>query len=648
MRAFILTLIVLCIIALVCQPAEAQPPVPGALVTTWSNATVPGTAATNNWTSGSNWTGGVPDVGVQDYGVINNGGVAYVNSTPSASAGGVSLGTNAGESGTLQIVSGGNLTVVEDMPGGGGFPSDGAVRVGQAGTGTLVVQPGGTLNSDQLLLGGTDTSSITLGGTAAGTTTVNTGAVELNRTTRVVGPNVNFSATGPITLGGLASSRLIAEITGPDHSALKTTDMASLDGTLELNFNGYTPTATDTWNLVDAMSITGTFSNIVPDPDVALGSGTKFNVRTVAGGNGQQAQLFLQQLLVLNVNRNSGEVTIKNPGNTSVDFDGYGIRSATGSLNSDDAIWSSLEEQAGVAGPNWHEGQSTSNQLVELRSGGTSTVGSGNSWSLGNVFDPPMPTAFGQEVEDLVFEYNDPVSNSTVTSTVEYAGSGSINNLVLTVDPVTGQAYLHNPSPFTVAIDGYTISSEGGSLNSSPAAWTSLQDQVGNTWAEANLSDNRVSELQATGSTTLLANDGTTFDLGGLFNPDEPEDLVFQFVLANASVPGDYNNDGTVNAADYTIWRNHLGETFQLQNEVEGTTPGMVTTEDYAAWKANFGSTSGVGEETARTGVVVYESLDGSGSLTLGVGAVPEPASWLLVCLGGVLTIGIWPGKRHA
>jgi hypothetical protein len=634
-------------LAFVCRPAEAQPPVPGALVTTWNNATVPGTAATNNWTSASNWSGGVPNVDNEDYGVINNGGVAYVNSTPSTTAGGVSLGTNAGESGTLQILSGGNLTVADDVPGGGGFPADGAVRVGQVGTGTLVIQPGGTLKSDLLLLGGTDTSSITLGGTAAGATTINTGTVELNRTTRVIGPNVNFSATGPITLGGLASSRLIAEITGPNHSALKTTGTATLNGALELDFNGYVPTAVDSWNLVDAATISGTFSSIVPDPDVTLSPGTMFNVRTVAGGNGQQAQLFLQQLLVLNVNRNSGEVTIKNPGTTSVGFDGYGIRSAAGSLNSSDAVWNSLEEQPGVAGPNWHEGQATSNQLVELRPSGTSNVVGGAAWSLGNVFDPPAPTAFGQEVEDLVFAYNDPVSNSTVTSSVEYTGSGSINNLVLSVDPVTGQATMHNTSPFTVAIDGYTISSAGGSLNSNPAAWSSLQDQVGNTWAEANLKDTRVSELQSNGSTTLLANNGTTFNLGGLFNTADPKDLVFQFVLANGNVPGDYNDDGTVNAADYTVWRNHLGETFQLQNEVDNTTPGMVTPEDYDAWKANFGSTSGVGEATTRTGVVVYESIvGGSGSLALGGGAVPEPASWLLACLCGVLTLSIRPGKR--
>ena len=53
--------------------------------------------------------------------------------------------------------------------------------------------------------------------------------------------------------------------------------------------------------------------------------------------------------------------------------------------------------------------------------------------------------------------------------------------------------------------------------------------------------------------------------------------------------PADYNGDDVVNAADYTTWRNHLGETFQLDNEGDGITPGTVTSEDYDFWKQHFG-----------------------------------------------------------
>jgi hypothetical protein len=56
------------------------------------------------------------------------------------------------------------------------------------------------------------------------------------------------------------------------------------------------------------------------------------------------------------------------------------------------------------------------------------------------------------------------------------------------------------------------------------------------------------------------------------------------------SPEGDYNDDGYVDAADYILWRKNLGTSFQLNNEVQGVTPGMVTPEDYTAWRARFGT----------------------------------------------------------
>jgi hypothetical protein len=56
---------------------------------------------------------------------------------------------------------------------------------------------------------------------------------------------------------------------------------------------------------------------------------------------------------------------------------------------------------------------------------------------------------------------------------------------------------------------------------------------------------------------------------------------------------GDFNDDGTVNAADYTVWRDQLGSGFMLSNE-GGVTPGMVTPEDYDSWKNAFGNVSTV------------------------------------------------------
>ncbi|WP_425398739.1 PQQ-dependent sugar dehydrogenase [Aeoliella sp.] len=50
---------------------------------------------------------------------------------------------------------------------------------------------------------------------------------------------------------------------------------------------------------------------------------------------------------------------------------------------------------------------------------------------------------------------------------------------------------------------------------------------------------------------------------------------------------GDYNDDGVVNAADYTVWRNNIGAPAgTLPNDTDG---GVIGADQYNTWKANFG-----------------------------------------------------------
>jgi hypothetical protein len=89
-------------------------------------------------------------------------------------------------------------------------------------------------------------------------------------------------------------------------------------------------------------------------------------------------------------------------------------------------------------------------------------------------------------------------------------------------------------------------------------------------------------------------------------------DNVMVTQLESDNPIGDYNDDGTVNAADYTVWRDRLGQDFSLPNEDLDTTAGKVTIEDYNVWKSAFGN-------------------GGSGNGALAGGTVPEPASCLLL-----------------
>ncbi len=62
--------------------------------------------------------------------------------------------------------------------------------------------------------------------------------------------------------------------------------------------------------------------------------------------------------------------------------------------------------------------------------------------------------------------------------------------------------------------------------------------------------------------------------------------------LANPPA-GDYNTDGVVDAADYSVWRDTLGSTTDLRADGSGATygvpDGVVDEYDFAFWKSNYG-----------------------------------------------------------
>jgi hypothetical protein len=62
-------------------------------------------------------------------------------------------------------------------------------------------------------------------------------------------------------------------------------------------------------------------------------------------------------------------------------------------------------------------------------------------------------------------------------------------------------------------------------------------------------------------------------------------------------LPGDYNDDGTVNAADYVVWRNNVGTDANIPNDV---TPWSVSPTDYDVWRAGFGQSRANGAAAGR------------------------------------------------
>lgn len=92
---------------------------------------------------------------------------------------------------------------------------------------------------------------------------------------------------------------------------------------------------------------------------------------------------------------------------------------------------------------------------------------------------------------------------------------------------------------------------------------------------------------------------------------------------------GDYDFNGTVNAADYTVWRNAFGSTTDAAADGNGN--GVVDMADFVLWRDTLGQSGG---PTA-----------GAGSLVSGAVPVPEPTSVILAAAGSMLLVGC--GRRR-
>ncbi len=55
-------------------------------------------------------------------------------------------------------------------------------------------------------------------------------------------------------------------------------------------------------------------------------------------------------------------------------------------------------------------------------------------------------------------------------------------------------------------------------------------------------------------------------------------------------LPGDFNTDGTVDAADYTLWRDAIGQTVEVYSGADHSGDGLVDAADLTLWRDNFGA----------------------------------------------------------
>ncbi|TWT35718.1 hypothetical protein KOR34_06120 [Posidoniimonas corsicana] len=226
--------------------------------------------------------------------------------------------------------------------------------------------------------------------------------------------------------------------------------------------------------------------------------------------------------------------------------------------------------------------------------------------------------------------------------------------LVLNIDPVTGAMGITNNTGAAVTFDHYELRSEVGGLSST--GWSSLSsqgkdavdgadagdvagDSVGETWtvpggvAAGQASTNLLAEAFVLGSTsispnrTLLLGNGYNTSIGDTALTGSlrttggaiiPLAVRYDGVPEDMGLQGDFNEDGVVDAADYTVWRDNLGADESVLPPGAGDGSGTVDAGDYAAWRSNYGASAAA--STAATGA-------------------PEPAAVTLLLAAGAAAL---------
>ncbi len=205
--------------------------------------------------------------------------------------------------------------------------------------------------------------------------------------------------------------------------------------------------------------------------------------------------------------------------------------------------------------------------------------------------------------------------------------------------PQLDQAFIPNTDPNPVAAfpnPPYTAQAAGGA--------------PGEAWAEAEIRhEDGITTLAFNGvdiTTIDFADFGNDLGTEGLpwfgytdfFNSQAGGESTAVAEAAGGVLTGDYNGDDSVDAADYTVYRDTLGDSVTAGTGADGNGNGVIDAGDYTEWANNFGNTGPVAGTSfdpfnasfVIIDNVVVELLPAASSAS----AVPEPTSLAMVALG--------------
>jgi hypothetical protein len=547
---------------------------------------------------------GALSTGTEYIGAASTANSSFNQNGGTNTCGTIEIGYFAGSSGTYTLSGAGNLMtsgseIVGDQGKGVFFQSSGTnatqtliIANGMSANGNYTFS-GGTLNAAALNFNGAPArfnwtggtlnlaSSVTWDSAAAGTTTSAAFGPSL-----VLNNSQALTIAGDETLGGTGSFGLTIN-GGSTHTVTGGITISS-NGTLTLNGGTLS---------VGRLAIAGTLvinqAGASINTPIVTGSPSTININAnnVSLGSAASFTGFNHQG-VLNVGANT--VTLNSAGYARL---GVLTSLAGGTINAPNGV-------AFAAGSNLL-GHGAINAQVTGDLG--SVIEADGALALGDATSPAGFNFAGQlRIKQFAVTFNSttPVGLGNLTTLGSGASPGILNatnGYVVDFDEVvTGFGTINSTNTLAqrATING-TV--QGGTLQLSLI--NSFTPTAGNSFDILDWGS-----LSGTFSSLTLP----SLTAGLMWNASQ----LYTAGLLSVTLAGDYNGDGIVDAADYTVWRDTLGRVgpgLAANGDDTGASAGKIDQADYNIWKANFGN---------------HSPGAGSGA------AVPEPPTILPMAIG--------------
>jgi hypothetical protein len=497
-----------------------------------------------------NQSGGAHFARRLDLGVFSSTGYYNLSGTGSLIVGGSSFGdgVSVGSDGAgVFNQSGGTHTIFSSDPIGGGF----LILANNASTTGTYILSSGTLTANEEIVG-------------------NRGMGTFNQTGGANTINYLFPTGSALTIGSAAGS----------------IGVYTLSGTASLTVNGR--------GIVVGGSGTGTFNH-------SGGSNTISRSGLIIGSNSGSVGVYTL----------SGTGSLTTNGSIQIGIGGTGTFNQTGGNNTIIASFNGglyIGAFAGSVGTYNQTGgtntitangglyiaRSAGSTGTYLLSGGTTTTDAVHvgGWSFGPGGNGNLTISGSGKlsVVGTLMIHNSPGSATTFNGgtidvgSIVNQGTFTVNKGTLSVSDVT----LNSTSILDIGLGGLSRGSEFGAIPASGnvslagslvVSLNAFTPAAGNSFDILDWGN-----LTGTFSTLQLP----ALSAGLMWNTSQ----LYTAGILNVTSRGDYNGDGIVNTADYTVWRNSLGQTGAAL-AADGNGNNMIDADDYGVWKMHFGETVG-------------------------------------------------------